>query len=113
MEFRKMVMLILDARKQKGYIPIILFLPNKSTTLSAGLDLLFVVYAQAAFLMPCLLTYSVISLLSLFVSLLSVVFVSGNSLRAGLTAPLPEIFVFTSVWLLQEGILQTNFYGSN
>ena len=65
---RKMVRMILDVRQQKGYIPIFLFLPNKSITVSAGLDLLFVVYAHSAFLMPCLLMYSVISLLSLFVS---------------------------------------------
>ena len=64
---RRMVAMILDARQQKGCIPIFSFLPNKSI-ISAGLDLLFVVYAHSAFLMPCLLTYPVISLLSLFVS---------------------------------------------
>ena len=65
---RKTVAVILDARQQKGCVPSFLFLPNKSITVSAGLDLLFVVYAHSAFLMPCLLMYSVISLLSLFVS---------------------------------------------
>ena len=65
---RKMVRMILDVRQQKGYIPIFSFLPNKSITVSVGLDLLFVVYAHTAFLVPCLLMYSVISLLSLFVS---------------------------------------------
>ena len=75
---RKMVRMILDVRQQKGYIPIFLFLPNKSITVSAGLDLLFVVYAHSAFLMPCLLMYSVISLLSLFVSSWSVILSQGT-----------------------------------
>ena len=63
-----MATLILDAEQQKGCVPAVLFLPHKPITVSAGLDLLFVVYAQSAFLVPCLLTYRVTSLLSLFLS---------------------------------------------
>ena len=66
MEFRQMVMKILDAKQPKSCIPIFLFLPNKSITVSAGLDLLFAVCAHSAFLVPCLLMYPVTSLLSLF-----------------------------------------------
>ena len=67
MEFRQMVMKILDAKQPKSCIPIFLFLPNKSITVAAGLDLLFALCAHSAFLVPCLLTYPVTSLLSLFV----------------------------------------------
>ena len=63
-----MATLVLDAEQQKGCVPTVLFLPHKPITVSAGLDLLFAVYAQSAFLVPCLLTYPVTSLLSLFLS---------------------------------------------
>ena len=90
-----MATLVLDAEQQKGCVPTVLFLPHKPITVSAGLDLLFAVYAQSAFLVPCLLTYPVTSLLSLFLSWAHDQWsLSQGILRPGLRAPLPEIFLF-------------------